>query len=44
MILDTEEQRTILLELLAASNFPGKAIDLLYALQQAIKTAEVTPS
>lgn len=41
MILDSEDQRKILLELIAAATIPGKAIDILYELQKAIKEAEV---
>jgi hypothetical protein len=41
MTLDSEDQRKILLELIAASTVPGKAIDILYDLQRAIRSAEV---
>jgi hypothetical protein len=41
MILDNEEQRTILLELLTVVNIPGKVLETLYELKQAIKNAEV---
>ena len=41
MTLDSEEQKKILLELIAASTVPGKAIDLLYELQQAVRSADI---
>ena len=41
MTLDNEDQRRLLLELIAAANIPGKAIDVIYALQQAIRDARI---
>ncbi len=41
MKLDDEAQRNNLLGLLAASQFPGAAIDEVYALKKAIETAEI---
>lgn len=41
MKLDSEEQREILLKLIAASTIPGNGLELMYALLQAIKTAEI---
>lgn len=39
MILDTERQRTILLEIIKACQLPGAAIDEMYNLKQAIVSA-----
>lgn len=41
MKLDSEDQRKILLELIAASNIPGKALEVLYELLKAIRAAEI---
>lgn len=43
MKLDTERQRKILLDLIAAASLPGAAIDEVFALKQAIKSAELEP-
>lgn len=39
MILDTERQRLVLLELLKSVQIPGAALDELFALKQSIKEA-----
>lgn len=41
MIIDTETQRTILLQLIQAATFPGAALDDIYGLKQAIKAAKL---
>lgn len=41
MKLDSEEQREILLKLIAASSIPGNALELIYKLLQTIKDAEI---
>lgn len=43
MILDKEEHREALLQLLAGATVPGSAIDLVYDLKQAIVSAIVRP-
>lgn len=43
MILDNENQRKVLLELIASSAFNGKAIDEIYQLKHAIAKAELSP-
>lgn len=40
MILDTQEQKTILLQIMDAINVPGKDLEIIYNLKQAIKFAE----
>ena len=39
MKLDSEEQRAVLLEILAKTQFMGQSIDVLYQLKQAIVNA-----
>jgi hypothetical protein len=41
MILDSEQQRSALLEMFRSINFPGHALDQVYALKQAIVNASV---
>lgn len=41
MILDNENQRAILLEILNKSQYPGSAIDLIYELKVALENAEI---
>lgn len=41
MILDNEQQRALLLELLQQANFPGKAIDVVYDLKKALQNASI---
>lgn len=41
MILDTEQQRTIILTIIGQTNFPGQALDSIYALKQAVVGAKV---
>lgn len=41
MTLDNEKQRAMLLEMLAAVQFPGSAVDDVYELKYAIKDAKV---
>jgi hypothetical protein len=41
MQLDTEKQRQLLLEMLSVINVPGKSLDEVYALKQAIKSATI---
>lgn len=41
MKLDSEDQREILLKLIAASTIPGNAIELMHELLMAIKNAEI---
>lgn len=43
MILDSEGQREILLEILAKTQFMGSAVDEVFMLKQAIVNAEVVP-
>ena len=43
MLLDSERQREILLQLINASTFQGTAIEEIYWLRLAIVTAEITP-
>lgn len=44
MILDSEQQRTLLLQLLGASTVPGQFIDVAYNLKCAINKAVVQPT
>lgn len=41
MILDNEQQRTIILTIIGQTNFPGQALDTIYALKQAVQQAKV---
>lgn len=41
MKIDTEDQRGLLLQLIAAATFPGTAIDTVYALKQAVFNAGI---
>lgn len=41
MILDSEQQRSLLLRVIGAVNFPGDSLDLAYQTKQAIKEAKV---
>ena len=41
MTLDTENQRTMLLQMIQASSVPGQALDDVYQLKQAIVNAEI---
>lgn len=43
MILDSEKQKSMLLELINAATYPGIAIDDVYALKKAIQEAEIKP-
>ena len=42
MILDTELQRSFLLEMFKQVSFPGQALDVAYAIKQAITSAATT--
>lgn len=42
MILDTELQRLFLLEMFKQVSFPGQALDVAYAIKQAITSAATT--
>jgi len=42
MILDSERQREILLEMLAKTQFLGAAIEELYHLKKSIETASIS--
>jgi len=41
MVLDNEEQRSILLQLIAGSNFKGDILEKAFLLKQAIQLAQV---
>lgn len=41
MTFDTENQRSIVLQLIAVSSIPGKALDELYEFKKAVESAEV---
>jgi len=41
MKLDNEEQRTVLLQLLDSTSFPGAARKIIHALGEAIETAGI---
>lgn len=41
MILDSEDQRKYLLQLIAAATIPGQALDVIYELKRAIEGAPV---
>ncbi len=43
MILDNEQQRQFLLELIKQVQFPGQVLDVAYAVKQAVQTAELMP-
>ncbi len=43
MILDTKEQKDLLLEIIGSINIAGKDIDLIYTLKQAIIKAYIKP-
>lgn len=40
MTLDTEQQRELLLQLIAQATFPGAAIEVVYDLKKAIAEAD----
>lgn len=44
MILDKEEHKEALLQLLKSSNFPGEQIEFVYELYTAISTAIIAPT
>lgn len=41
MTLDSEEQRKILLTLIAAASFPGDVVEVVYELKQALAGADI---
>jgi hypothetical protein len=41
MILDNEQQRTLILEMFAQVTFPGRHLDLAYAVKAAVVAASV---
>lgn len=41
MKLDSEDQREILLKLINAASIPGNAVELIYELLKAVKSAEI---
>jgi hypothetical protein len=41
MILDTEDQRQIILQLIAASNIPGAALDTVFTFKAAVMAASI---
>jgi len=41
MILDTEQQRKILLDIMMNANFSGAAIDIMYELKRAVLIATI---
>jgi hypothetical protein len=41
MILDNEQQRKFLLEMMQQVNFPGATLEVAYSLLQAIKAATI---
>lgn len=43
MILDTKEQKDLLLEIIGTINISGKDIDMIYNLKQAIVKAYIKP-
>ncbi len=44
MIIDREEHRDALLQLIDGSSFPGRSVDLVYELKQAILGAIIAPN
>jgi hypothetical protein len=41
MVLDSEQQRQVLLQLIAASNVPGNALEVVLDVKRSIERAEV---